>query len=115
MAAKAIVLSHRGLADELGHTRAWLSYSGFSVEGVYHEASHDIAEGERVGGVGLAAGNVEGGRKRQKPQRGGVILASVGICLPPGVRMFQWRSTPIYACGRAAGLPAQSISMTTPA
>ena len=37
MSMRAVVLSHRGVADELGHVGDWLEDGGFVVERVYRE------------------------------------------------------------------------------
>lgn len=43
---RSIVLSHRGVADELGHIGEWLHGSGFAVERVYREDSPSIPEAD---------------------------------------------------------------------
>jgi GMP synthase-like glutamine amidotransferase len=46
MASRAIVLSHRGVADELGHIGEWLSDSGMSIDRVYREDDPRIPDGD---------------------------------------------------------------------
>jgi len=46
MASRAIVLSHRGVADELGHIGEWLSDSGMSIDRVYREDDSRIPDGD---------------------------------------------------------------------
>ena len=46
MASRAIVLSHRGVADELGHIGEWLSDSGMSIDRVYREDDPKIPDGD---------------------------------------------------------------------
>jgi GMP synthase-like glutamine amidotransferase len=43
---KAIVLSHRGVANELGHIGEWLSDAGMSVDRVYREDDPKIPDGD---------------------------------------------------------------------
>jgi GMP synthase-like glutamine amidotransferase len=46
MASRAIVLSHRGVADELGHIGEWLSDSGMSIDRMYREDDPKIPDGD---------------------------------------------------------------------
>ncbi len=44
--ARSVVLSHRGVADELGHIGDWLATSGFSVERIYREDSPSLPDAD---------------------------------------------------------------------
>jgi len=43
---RSVVLSHRGVADELGHIGDWLSESGYSIERIYREDSPSIPDAD---------------------------------------------------------------------
>lgn len=44
--SRVTVLSHRGVADELGHIGDWLATSGFSVKRIYREDSPSLPDAD---------------------------------------------------------------------